>query len=126
MWAKRLEADGVLKWVDDKGADFPDDKTLNTAKRAGKAHLQAIAQTSDPWSSLGLPSPLELTLESTWRTTGADFQLYDLKLEAVTTPGQAVPEQAAPSATLPDTFQEEVPELAEDSEPAEDNVLELF
>ena len=122
QWIKKLEAEGILKWVDDKGVDYPDDKALNAAKKSGKAHIQVVAQTSDPWSSLGLPSPLELTLESTWRTDGADYQLYDLKLDAVTTP-DLLP---APAFSVTDALRDVDSESFEDSEQAEDIVLDLF
>jgi hypothetical protein len=94
---------------------------LNSGKRAGKAHIQVVGQTANPWSTVGLPSPLELTFESTWRTTGADYQLYDLKLDTPT----ALDQQTIPATSFPDTFQEMAQEPSDDFEPSEDFAVEL-
>ncbi len=101
-WGKQLEDEGVLKWVDGKGVDFPDDKTMSTAKRSGKAYIKLNEQSLNPWSALGLPSPLELTLAQSWRTGGTDYERFDLKLDIVSTPDQIVP-----ASTLPNIFQQE-------------------
>lgn len=102
-WAKRMEGEGLVDWVDDQGNDFPDDNALKKAKRSGRAHLQASPQTSQG-SHMGLPATADLAPDDpTWQKGGKDFETFDLKL---TPPAPAlvsagVPPVAAVSQATP-------------------------
>ena len=112
-WVKKLEADGILKWVSDTGADFQDDKAMNLAKKSGKAHVLINEQPTEPWSSLGLPSPEEV--DSSWQSTNSDYSLYDLQLDSVPTQVQKASDISVADDPMDDFAKVDVPDMADDS-----------
>lgn len=99
-WSKKLEVDGFVEWVDVNGNSFADDKAMNVAKRSGKAHLQAIAQTSNPWGNIGLPMPSDIDPDPAWVVGGAEYEKYHLHLTP-DAPKVAILPPAPPSITAP-------------------------
>ncbi len=80
-WIKPRVSEGTLQWCDKDGNLFADDKVLNTAKRAGNAFIKAT-DTPPSSSSVGLPTPYELTGDHAWDTDGELLKRYDLQLKS--------------------------------------------
>jgi len=79
-WAKKLEEESIVEWVDATGNSFPNDKALYAAKKAGKAHIQVSGNTLNPWSNIGLPMPNDIIPDPAWVQGGAEFERYHLHL----------------------------------------------
>jgi hypothetical protein len=73
QWTKPLIEKGVLMWVDQDGGVFPDDKSLEKAKRSGKAFIK-VSQFNR------LPTPFELTNDDRWDIEGEFYKRFDLQL----------------------------------------------
>jgi hypothetical protein len=78
QWTKPLLKKGVLMWVDQDGGVFPDVKSLEKAKRSGKAYIK-VGQFNR------LPTPFELTGNSEWDIDGELYRQYDLGFESTDT-----------------------------------------
>ena len=75
QWMKPMVEKGVLMWVDQDGCVFPDDKSLEKAKRSGKAYIK-VSQFKR------LPTPYELTGNPDWDIEGEIYRRYDLGFES--------------------------------------------
>jgi hypothetical protein len=78
QWTKPLIEKGVLMWVDQNGGVFPDDKSLEKAKRSGNAYIK-VGQFNR------LPTPFELTGNPDWDIEGELYRQYDLGFESTDT-----------------------------------------
>jgi len=78
QWMKPLIKKGVLMWVDKDGGVFPDVKSLEKAKRSGKAYIK-VGQFNR------LPTPFELTGNPDWDIEGELYLQYDLGFESTDT-----------------------------------------
>ena len=74
QWLNPLIAKGVLTWCDEHGVQFPDVKSLEKAKRSGKAYVKING-------TFGLPSPYDLTGDERWSPDGELYREYDLALD---------------------------------------------
>jgi len=61
-------------WVHQKGCAFPDVKSLEKAKRSGKAYIKVANFNC-------LPTADQLTGDEWWNKDGDLYQKYDLELE---------------------------------------------
>ena len=73
QWAKPLLKKGVLMWVDEADNMFADVKSLEKAKRSGKAYIR-VGQYNR------LPTPFELTKDDRWDIEGEFYMQFDLEL----------------------------------------------
>ena len=79
-WISPQVKEGVLQWCDQEANLFPDVEALKKAKSAGKAFIK-VAPTYLSSSSVGLPSPYELTGDLAWTDSGYFSKQYDLQLK---------------------------------------------
>ena len=79
-WIKPRVSEGILQWCDKDGNLYADDKALKAAKHAGNAFIKVV-DTHASSSSVGLPTPYELTGEQAWNLDGELLQKYDLQLK---------------------------------------------
>lgn len=77
-WAAKNVKSGTLTWCDEYGNTFMDEKSLDKAKRSGKAYLKIEDDTSI--TVTGLPSPAELTNGTDWNENGRLRKIYHLGL----------------------------------------------
>jgi len=76
QWSKPLIKKGVLSWCDKNGAEFKEKKSLEKAKRSGKAFLCVTGGKS-------LPTPFQLNKDPEWDRGGVFFEAYDLQLNDI-------------------------------------------
>jgi len=73
QWIKPLVEKGILTWCEESGDEFTDVKSLEKAKRSGKAFIRIAG-------FIRLPTPFELTGDKSWDVDGVLFKMYDLEL----------------------------------------------
>ena len=73
-WMKPWIQKGVLVWCDEEGVEFPNQSSLEKAKRTGKAHVR-FQEICD------LPSPYDLTGDERWAPEGELYAYWDLELD---------------------------------------------
>jgi hypothetical protein len=74
QWLKPLISKGVLIWCDEHGVQFPDEESLEKAKRSGNAYVKING-------TLGLPSVYDLTGDKKWSPDGELYREHDLGLD---------------------------------------------
>lgn len=132
-WIKPRVRDGILQWCDQGGNLFPDTDALKKAKSAGKAFIK-IAPTYISNSTVGLPSPYELTGDSAWAEDGDLYKQYDLHLngrvstgvKAVLTPDVDTPDGSKPLDNINDTVIEAESVKASTPKPSDMDLTEFF
>jgi hypothetical protein len=93
QWTKPMVEKGILRWVDQEDCVFPDDKSLEKAKRSGKAFIKVADHNR-------LPTPFELTGEPEWDIEGELYRQYDLGFESIDTDVLDLDEDEQSSFTL--------------------------
>lgn len=74
QWMKPLVEKGILIWCGESGNEFSDIKSLEKAKRSGKAFIKVAGFSC-------LPTPYQLTGDKRWDNDGDFYNQYDLEFD---------------------------------------------
>jgi len=74
QWMKPLVNKGILTWCGESGDEFSDIKSLEKAKRSGKAFIKVAGFSC-------LPTPYQLTGDKRWDNDGEFYKQYDLEFD---------------------------------------------